>query len=434
MLDSEPTISSERAVLFTDYVKEHWSESVMLRLAGAFAHVLDNMTIRIEPEELIVGNMGPTPRSCQVFPEYSWRWIEEELERFDKRRTERFAISDEDKEKLREVFKFWDGKSTAEIAGTVMPEESIQASKAGLFTIGAPGTGIGHVIVNYKDVLRKGFKSILGEIEGKEGEYYDAVRTEIIAVLRFAERFSQLAFELAEKEIDEHRKSELLEIARICKKVPAEPAGSFHEALQSFWFIHLLIQTESNGHSMSTGRFDQYMFPFYEADIKKGCVDKESVLELLEVLWVKLTSLIKIRNEYYSVAFAGHPMFQNLTIGGQHADGSDATNDLTRLILQATANIRVTQPSVSFRWHKNTPEDVKLQVVDVISKGLGMPGLFNDDAIIPMMKRFMSILYSVVWSQSLVESRTQDRTSDMSTYQRFLRSPLTTVRIQRQAS
>lgn len=385
MLDSEPTISSERAVLFTDYVKEHWSESVMLRLAGAFAHVLDNVTIRIEPEELIVGNMGPTPRSCQVFPEYSWKWIEEELERFDKRRTERFAISDEDKEKLREVFKFWDGKSTAEIAGTVMPEESIQASKAGLFTIGAPGTGIGHVIVNYKDVLRKGFIRILDEIEGKDGDYYDAVRTEIIAVLRFAERFSRLASELAEKEIDERRKSELQEIARICKKVPAEPAGSFYEALQSFWFIHLLIQTESNGHSMSTGRFDQYMFPFYEADIKKGLVDKEGALELLEVLWVKLTSLIKIRNEYYSVAFAGHPMFQNLTIGGQHADGSDATNDLTRLILQATANIRVTQPSVSFRWHKNTPEDVKLQVVDVISKGLGMPGLFNDDAIIPMM-------------------------------------------------
>jgi pyruvate formate-lyase/glycerol dehydratase family glycyl radical enzyme len=385
MLDSEPTISSERAVLFTDYVKEHWSESVMLRLAGAFAHVLDNVTIRIEPEELIVGNMGPTPRSCQVFPEYSWKWIEEELERFDKRRTERFAISDEDKEKLREVFKFWDGKSTAEIAGTVMPEESIQASKAGLFTIGAPGTGIGHVIVNYKDVLRKGFIRILDEIEGKDGDYYDAVRTEIIAVLRFAERFSRLASELAEKEIDERRKSELQEIARICKKVPAEPAGSFYEALQSFWFIHLLIQTESNGHSMSTGRFDQYMFPFYEADIKKGLVDKEGALELLEVLWVKLTSLIKIRNEYYSVAFAGHPMFQNLTIGGQHADGSDSTNDLTRLILQATANIRVTQPSVSFRWHKNTPEDVKLQVVDVISKGLGMPGLFNDDAIIPMM-------------------------------------------------
>jgi formate C-acetyltransferase len=385
MLDSKPTISSERAVLFTEYSKENWSKPVMLRLAGAFAYVLDNMTIRIEPEELIVGNMGPTPRSCQVFPEYSWKWIEEELDRFDKRRTEQFLLSGEDKKNLREVFKFWEGKSTAEIAGTVMPKESVQASKAGLFTIGAPGTGIGHVIVDYEKVLRNGFRGVLDEIKGKDGDYYEAVRTEITAVIRFAERFSQLASELAEKESDEIRKAELLEIARICQKVPAEPAESFQEALQSFWFIHLLIQTESNGHSMSTGRFDQYVYPFYESDIKRGLIDNEYALELLEVLWVKLTSLIKIRNEYYSIAFAGHPMFQNLTIGGQNADGTDSSNDLTRLILQATANIRVTQPSVSFRWHKNTPEDIKLQVVDVISKGLGIPGLFNDDAIIPMM-------------------------------------------------
>ncbi len=385
MLESEPTISSERAVLFTEYVKDNWSLHPILRLAGGFAHVLDNMTIRIEPEELIVGNMGPTPRSCQVFPEYSWKWIEEELDRFDKRRTERFRISDEDKNKLRIVFKFWEGKSTAEIAGTAMPKESIQASRAGLYTIGAPGTGIGHVIVDYEKILTYGFRGILEEIQGKEDVYYEAVRTEIDAVLRFAERFSHLATELAEKESDENRKDELLEIARICKKVPAEPAETFQEALQSFWFIHLLVQTESNGHSMSTGRFDQYMYPFYEYDIRNGRIDKDYALELLEVLWVKLTALIKIRNEYYSIAFAGHPMFQNLTIGGQKADGTDASNDLTRLILQATANIRVTQPSVSFRWHKNTPEDIKLQVVDVISKGLGIPGLFNDDAIIPMM-------------------------------------------------
>lgn len=385
MLDAEPTISSERAVLFTEYVRDNLSEPTILKNAGAFAYVLDNITIRIEPDELIVGNMGPTPRSCQVFPEYSWNWIEEELDRFDKRRTERFSISEEDKQNLRRVFQFWKGKSTSEIAGIRMPQESIKASKAGLFTIGAPGTGIGHVIVDYEKVLRKGFLRILDEIEGIAGDYYDAVRTEIIAVLRYVERFSHLASDMAKKESDKKRREELKEIARICMKVPAEPAGSFHEALQSFWFIHLLIQTESNGHSMSTGRFDQYMFPFYKSDIKKGRITQAHTLELLEALWVKMTSLIKIRNEYYSIAFAGHPMFQNLTIGGQNEDGSDASNDLARLILQATANIRVTQPSVSFRWHKNTPEDLKLQVVDVISQGLGMPGLFNDDAIIPMM-------------------------------------------------
>ncbi len=385
MLESEPTISSERAILYTQYVKEHWSEPAMTRLAGGFAHVLDNMTIRIEPEELIVGNMGPTPRSCQIFPEYSWKWIEDELDRFDKRRTEKFVISEEDKEKLREVFSFWKDKSTSEIAAKVISNESIKASKAGLFTIGAPGTGIGHVIVDYETVIIKGLQSIINDIDQKDSEFYDAVRTEFEAVIRFAERFSIHASELAEQEADDKRKAELQEISRICSKVPAGPAESFHEALQSFWFIHLLIQTESNGHSMSTGRFDQYMFPFYEKDIKSRILNREDAIEMLEILWVKFTSLIKIRNEYYSIAFAGHPMFQNLTIGGQDEKGNDSSNDLTNLVLEATANIRVTQPSISFRWHKKTPEDIRLQVVEVISNGLGMPGLFNDDAIIPMM-------------------------------------------------
>ncbi len=385
MLESEPTISSERAVLFTEYVKANWSEPAMTRLSGGFAHVLDNMTIRIEPEELIVGNMGPTPRSCQIFPEYSWKWIEEELDRFEKRRTEKFVVTAHDKEKLREVFRFWKDKSTAEIASTIMPEKSVKASKSGLFTIGAPGTGIGHVIVDYETVITLGLQKILDEIGQKDSLFYNSVRTEIEGVIRFAERFSSLALDLAEKETDEKRKSELSEISRICAKVPAKPAESFHEALQSFWFIHLLIQTESNGHSMSTGRFDQYLFPFYERDIKSAKLNREDALEMLEILWVKFTSLIKLRNEYYSIAFAGHPMFQNLTIGGQDEKGNDASNDLTKLILEATANTRVTQPSVSFRWHKKIPEDVRMQVVDVISKGLGMPGLFNDGAIIPMM-------------------------------------------------
>ncbi|MCK5151437.1 MAG: glycyl radical protein, partial [Candidatus Thorarchaeota archaeon] len=182
------------------------------------------------------------------------------------------------------------------------------------------------------------------------------------------------------------RKVELLEIARICKKVPEFPAETFQEALQSFWFIHLLVQTESNGHSISTGRFDQYMYPYFMNDVNENNLTEEQTIELLEMLWIKFTSLIKLRNEYYSIAFAGHPMFQNLTIGGQDEKGDDSSNDLTSLILKATGNIKVPQPTVSFRWHNATPERYKLEVIDVVSKGLGMPGIFNDEIIIPMMK------------------------------------------------
>ena len=393
MLEAQPTISSERAMLFTDYLREHEDEPIQIRLAKAFSHVLANMTIRIEPDELIVANLGPTPRSCQIFPEYSWTWINDELERFDKRRTERFEISKEDKKILKDVFEYWKGKSTLEISKDRMPQESQLASKAGLFTIGAPGTGIGHLIVDYRGVIEKGIERRAQEAaerkkqttDPKKIEFYEASEITIKGVIRYAERFGDLAESLSVQEQDTVRKAELKQIAEVCRRVPAKPARSFHEALQSFWFIQLLVQTESNGHSISTGRFDQYMYPLLKRNIESGHLTRDEAVALLEMLWIKFASIIKLRDEYYSVAFAGFPMFQNLTIGGQDSEGKDACNDLTEIILEVTGNARVTQPTVSFRWHKGTPEEFKLKVVDVISKGLGMPGVFNDEVIIPMM-------------------------------------------------
>ncbi len=394
MLNAQPTISSERARLFTEYVRNHEGEPTQIRMAKAFSFVMDSLTLGIEPEEIIVANMGPTPRSCQIFPEYSWTWISEELDRLNKRRTERFEIGNSDKQTLREVFEFWKGRSTAEIAREAMPEESQLASKAGLFTIGAPGTGIGHFIVDYERVLSEGLMAIAKEAadihkktkDSKKQEFYEAVEIAIAGVIRFANRYADLAEQLAEETKDANRKEELKLVAETCRTVPAKPATSFYEALQSFWFIQLLVQIESNGHSISTGRFDQYLYPFYRNDIESGRINRERALELLEMLWIKFASVIKLRNEYYSVAFAGFPMFQNLTIGGQDENGNDVCNDLTELILEATGNTRVTQPTISFRWHRGTPEKFKLKVVDVISKGLGMPGLFNDEIIIPIME------------------------------------------------
>jgi formate C-acetyltransferase len=393
MLEAQPTISSERAMLFTDYLRGHEDEPTQIRLARAFSHVLANMTIRIDPEELIVGNLGPTTRSCQIFPEYSWTWINDELERFNKRRTERFEISQEDKKTLSDVFQYWQGKSTSEISNTVIPEESQLASEAGLFTIGAPGTGIGHVIVDYRRVIEKGIETIAEQaVERKKQtthpnkvEFYEAVEIVIAGVIHYAKRFADLAESLADQEQDTERREELHGIETVCRRVPAKSARNFHEALQSFWFIQLLVQTESNGHSISTGRFDQYMYPLFKKDLDSGILSRDEAAALLEMLWIKFASIIKLRDEYYSVAFAGFPMFQNLTIGGQDGEGKDACNELTDLILEVTGNARVTQPTVSFRWHKGTPEGFKLKVVDVVSKGLGMPGIFNDEVIIPTM-------------------------------------------------
>ncbi|MHA2362052.1 MAG: pyruvate formate lyase family protein, partial [Candidatus Thorarchaeota archaeon] len=362
MLDAPPTVSSERAYLFTESLKQNWNEPSKIRLAKAFAHVLQNMTIRIEKDELIVGNMGPTPRSCQIFPEYSWTWIDKELDTITQRTTESFLLSDKDRDTLREVFRFWKDKSIAELAAKTMPDDSIKSSKSGMFTIGAPGTGIGHVTVDYRRVLEEGLEGILKEIASlkkdtkKDNEkllFYEATEIEIEAVIDFANRFSELATKMASKETQEERKNELLKIAEICKHVPEKPARSFHEALQTFWFIQLLVQIESNGHSISTGRFDRYMNQFYISDLENGNLTRNNALELLEMLWIKFASVIKLRDEYYSRAFAGHPMFQNLTIGGQDENGNDTSNEITELVLDATANMRVPQPTVSFRWHKN---------------------------------------------------------------------------------
>ncbi|MHA1935065.1 MAG: glycyl radical protein [Candidatus Thorarchaeota archaeon] len=395
MLDAPPTVSSERAYLFTESLKLNWNEPSKIKLAKAFAQVLRNMTIRIEQDELIVGNMGPTPRSCQIFPEYSWTWIDKEFDTIAKRTTEPFLLSNKDRDTLREVFRFWKDKSIAELAAKKMPDDSINASKTGMFTIGAPGTGIGHVTVDYKRVLEEGLQGVLKEVVSLKKDvkndsekllFYEAVETEIEAVIEFANRFSELATKMASEETQEERKNELLEIAKICKHVPEKPARTFHEALQTFWFIQLLVQIESNGHSISTGRFDRYMNQFYVSDLENGKLSRSKALELLEMLWIKFASVIKLRDEYYSRAFAGHPMFQNLTIGGQDENGNDMSNEVTELVLETTANMRVPQPTVSFRWHKNTPESIKLKVVEVISKGLGMPGIFNDGVVIPMME------------------------------------------------
>jgi len=199
MLDAQPTISSERARLFTEYLKNHEEEPLQIRMAKAFSYVLDNLTLHIEPEEVIVASMGPTPRSCQIFPEYSWTWIYDELDRLNKRRTERFEIDEYDKATLREVFAYWKGKSTAEIANEEIPMESQLASKAGLFTIGAPGTGIGHFIVDYERVLFEGLEAIASEAaehrtktqDRKKQEFYEAVEISIAGVIRFANRYMQ---------------------------------------------------------------------------------------------------------------------------------------------------------------------------------------------------------------------------------------------------
>jgi formate C-acetyltransferase len=399
LLSFTPEICYERAELITESYKETEGLPIILRRAKALENILEKMTISIQPDELIVGNHTKKPRSSPIFPEFSFAWIEAEFERLEKRTGDVFLISDECKEKLSNVFKYWQGKTTQEYAANLMPADAKAAQANGVFTVGNYFfLGVGHICVDYGLVLEKGFLGIKQDVKNemelleltnpehlKKSQFLQAVDIVCDAAIQFAERFAGQAEKLAELEGDSQRKSELLEIAANCRRVPANPAKTFYESLQSFWFVQLIIQLEGNGHSISPGRFDQYMYPYYLADMKSGKINQESALELIECLWVKFNEINKVRDESSTKAFGGYPMFQNLIVGGQTPDGRDSTNELSYLCMDATETIQMPQPSLSIRFHQATPQEFLTRAGEVAALGLGMPAIYNDHVIIPAL-------------------------------------------------
>jgi len=394
-----PEIEAERAILITESYKETEAYPMVIRRAKALENILTKMTIVIRDHELIVGNLTTKPRASQVFPEFSNKWLVEEFETLAKRKGDVFLISEETKAKLRDVFTYWEGKTTNELATQLMFPETRKAMDAGVFTVGNYYfNGVGHIGVDYEKVLTKGFNGIIAEVEAakaradradpeyiKKDHFLNAVLITAKAVITFAQRFAEEARKLAGQTTDVKRKNELYQIADNCENVPANPAKNFYEALQSFWFVQAVIQIESNGHSISPLRFDQYIYPYYKKDLANGTLTAEEVQELLDVLWVKFNDVNKVRDEGSTKAFGGYPMFQNLIVGGQTADGRDAVNPLSFACLQATANTKLPQPSISIRYWNKTPDELMFKAGEVTRLGLGMPAYYNDEVIIPSL-------------------------------------------------
>ncbi len=393
-----PEICAERARLITESYKETEDQPMVIRRARALEKILSEMTVYIEDDELIVGNLCSKPRSSGVFPEFSCKWLEAELDRLAKRTADVFLISEDTKNTLREdVFPYWEGKTNNEYATSLMKPEAFEAHNALVYTVGNYFyNGVGHISANYGKVLREGLNGVIAEAEAAKAQFDFAdakqmkslhfLESTIIsnkAVIAFAHRFADEAERQASAEMKAERKAELLEIARICRKVPAQPAETFQEAIQSFWFIHLVIQIESNGHSISPMRFDQYCYPFYAAS--KGSLATEKAQELLDLLWIKFNGLNKVRDEGSTMAFAGYPMFMNIIAGGQTREGKDATNELSLMMIQATANTKLYAPSMSVRIHENTPDVFYQKAAEVSRMGLGNPAFFSDRTIIPAL-------------------------------------------------
>ena len=394
-----PEIEAERALLITQSFKETEAMPMIIRRAKALEKILNEMTIVIRDEELIVGNLTTKPRGTQIFPEYSNKWLISEFDTVAKRKGDVFLISDETKEDLVEAFKYWDCRTVNELAEQYMFPETREAIAAGVFTVGNYFfNGVGHIGVDYAKVMKVGFKGIIAEAEAemanadtslpdyiKKKHFLDAVIITANAAINYAHRFAALARELSSQEKDPRRQNELLEIAKMCEQVPENPANSFYEALQSFWFVQAIIQIESNGHSISPMRFDQYMYPYYKQDVSKGNITDEKAQELLDCLWVKFNDINKIRDEGSTKAFGGYPMFQSLIVGGQTPDGLDATNELSFMSLVATAHTKLPQPSISFRVWNKTPEDLLLKACEISQLGLGMPAFYSDEVVIPSL-------------------------------------------------
>ncbi len=401
-----PEIEADRAVLLTEsYIKTE-SEPIVKRRALAFSHILENIPITIRPEELIVGSATKAPRGCQLFPEYSYSWVLDELDTFETRSADPFYISEETKDTIRKVYKYWEGKTTSELATAYMAPETLTAMAHNIFT---PGNyfynGIGHMTVDYPKVLKVGFRGIMEEAAkelvnsnvydpdySKKHEFLESVIISCNAAINYAKRYSALALELANKESDQRRKQELLIISENCKNVPENGAKSFFEACQSFWFVQMLLQVESSGHSISPGRFDQYMYPYYKADLDKGDITPEIAQELLDCIWVKLNDLNKVRDAASAEGFAGYSLFQNLCAGGQDENGMDATNDLSYMCIQASMHVQLPMPSFSVRVWNGTPTEFLLKCAELTRTGVGLPAYYNDEVIIPsLMSRGLTL-------------------------------------------
>ncbi len=393
-----PEIESARGLLITESYKSTEDLPIIRRRSAAFAHILKHLPITVREGELIVGSATLAPRGAQVFPEYSYEWLEGEFETLSTRAADPFYISEKTKTELRQAYPYWKGKTCSDLARSNMSPAAYAAfTEHAVFT---PGNyfynGIGHVCVDYGKILAGGYRGILAEVRlAKEGlevsdpeyisrmNFLTAVEESCEAVIEYARRYARLAREMAQKEENHQRKAELEEIAKNCAHVPEFGAANFYEACQSFWFIQLLLQIESSGHSISPGRFDQYMYPYYKKDVEAGRLTREQAQELLDCIWVKLNDINKVRDEASADGFAGYGMFQNLIVGGQDIHGMDATNDLSYLCIEAAMHVPLPQPSLSIRVWNGSPEPLLIKAAALTRLGTGLPAYYNDEIIIP---------------------------------------------------
>jgi len=405
LLDNIPEICPERARIFTECMKESEGQPIVKRRAKAFYEVLDKMSIYVRDGELLVGNQARSLRAAPIFPEYSVEWIEKEFNGdpyyFNERPTDKFTYTEEAKEELQEIAAYWKGKTIFHNLRELLPEEANKAWNMGVIDeTWVSAGGLGNIIFDYELLLNNGLEFIIKKAE-KKMESLDLSEPDQIkkywflesviltnkAVINFAHRFAGKLKEMAAQENDLQRKKELKVMAENCQRVPEKPATTFWEALQFVWFVHLAIQIETNGHAISLGRFDQYLWPFYERELKNELINKEQALELVEAFFIKTNEVNKLRSWADTEYFPGYHMAENLAIGGQTSEGLDAVNELTYTVLEATGELKLTKPSVSLKWFEGSSDEFMEKALEVVQNHAGgQPAFYNDPGVMRMLK------------------------------------------------
>jgi formate C-acetyltransferase len=390
-----PTLCPERAEIITASYRKTESEPIVLRRAKAFAEILANMTVYIEPDSLIPGNQASVNFAAPVFPEYSCDWVIEELDKFESRSGDYFIVTEDAKKRLRAIEPYWRGKTHKDEVLSKLPRINRLAEQQGVLHRGGISmSGDGHIIPEHSFVLAEGYGGIAAIArkhlaqDGLSAEQRDFYRAVIIAMegaLVYIKRLGAAAETGAEKEQDSARKKELENLAAMFKTFMEGGARNFYEAVEAVYMTHLLMMIESNGHSFSFGRFDQYVYPYYKKDRDSGVVSKEKALEIITHFFIMTNSLNKVRPWDHTQYSGGYPLYSNLMAGGMKSDGSDGTNDLSYLCLEAMSLSRLPEPNLSVRFWEKTPHSLILDAARLIRKGFGMPSVFCDEVVIPAM-------------------------------------------------
>ena len=402
IIDAPREVCIERARYLTQSMAANWHLHPLTRMSMALEHVLENISVVIRDDELIVGCRTSKLKGAPLFPENKWKWIEGDLETFGQRVLQEVLITEEEQRELRQdILPFWRGRAVEDRLEDLLPPDVAKDMDKYIFTMILEITyGVGHFTMNHPRVLKLGLSGIIAEAEerynaltpeerlGDKGLFYDAVIRSLRATIRFANRYADLATSLAEAETDPQRAEELMTIARVCRRVPEQPAETFHEAVQSAYLIHLVAQIESGGNSISLGRIDQILYPYYLADRRSGRITPEQARELLSLLFIKTNEIWNILEEAFIPGGEDTEgkTTQNVTVGGVGVDGEDATNELSYIGLDAYADVRTVQPNFGVRLSPNAPEDFFRRAIEYAKDGV-LLHFFNDEAIIKSLQQ-----------------------------------------------